>query len=480
MNVKYNYNDLRDKILACWVGKNIGGTVGAPFEGSRVMNDATGFTTPKGEPLPNDDLDLQLVWLFAMEQIGPHALTANILSDYWLSSVSAHCNEYGVAKGNIRMGLLPPITGEYCNEVWKNSNGAWIRSEIWACMTPGFPNVAVKYAIMDAIVDHGISEGTYAEMFTAALESLAFFETDIRTTIEKALTYIPADCRIAQSVRMVMGEYDKGTFWKDVRNMIVEQNKDLGWFQAPGNIGFLVLGLMYGEGDFKKSMLYAVNCGDDADCTAATCGAFLGIMGGMKAIPEDWREYIGDRIVTIAVDCDSLYTRPKTCTELTDRVLRLIPLVLKAHNVDADYVSGESEYKAEEALAVLQDVSKEFLTYSPYSFEWKGNPHTSAVVEYERAPIVRPGEDFKIKLRLQNYKRDARQLNLDVILPEGWTADYYRTAFLIQPNCTTDGKGTWEMTVHVGEKVEVVNKLYLSAWSMAHPMPMIIPITILG
>ena len=58
--VKLNKNTIQDKIHACWIGKNIGGTIGGPYEGRREILDIKGFTTKKGSPLPNDDLDLQL------------------------------------------------------------------------------------------------------------------------------------------------------------------------------------------------------------------------------------------------------------------------------------------------------------------------------------------------------------------------------------------------------------------------------------
>ena len=58
-----NKNEYLDKLHACWLGKNIGGTMGAPYEGTRKFLDIKGFATPGGEPMPNDDLDLQLVWL---------------------------------------------------------------------------------------------------------------------------------------------------------------------------------------------------------------------------------------------------------------------------------------------------------------------------------------------------------------------------------------------------------------------------------
>ena len=69
--IKLNKETLRDKIYACWIGKNIGGTMGTPYEGTRELLDIQGFSTPEGVVLPNDDLDLQLAWLLAMEEHGP-------------------------------------------------------------------------------------------------------------------------------------------------------------------------------------------------------------------------------------------------------------------------------------------------------------------------------------------------------------------------------------------------------------------------
>ena len=77
---KYNRAEMRDKIYACWMGKNIGGTLGTPYEGQQKINDIKGFATEPGEALVNDDLDLQLVWLHALEQCGPANINANMLT----------------------------------------------------------------------------------------------------------------------------------------------------------------------------------------------------------------------------------------------------------------------------------------------------------------------------------------------------------------------------------------------------------------
>ena len=45
--VKLNEADFRDKVYACWLGKNIGGTLGVPFEGKTEARDLTFYTNLK-------------------------------------------------------------------------------------------------------------------------------------------------------------------------------------------------------------------------------------------------------------------------------------------------------------------------------------------------------------------------------------------------------------------------------------------------
>ena len=318
---------LRDKIYACWLGKNIGGTLGTPYEGQRDMHDIQGFASKPGEPLPNDDLDLQLVWLRAVTEWGPDAINSKLLGEYWLTYIGPNWNEYGVCKANMRDGIQPPMTGEIDNEQWQDSNGAWIRTEVWACMYPAMPEKAIRLAFEDASVDHGFGEGTYAAIFVAAMESAAFVINDAEELLKIGLSKIPENCRVARSARIVIDAYHSGIDWRTCRNMVVEDSKDLGWFQAPANVAFVVLGLLYGKGDFKQSLIYAVDCGDDTDCTGATLGSLMGIMGGMKVIPDDWRAYIGDDIKSICIAAGhGLW--PKTCNELTDCIMDVLPITL--------------------------------------------------------------------------------------------------------------------------------------------------------
>jgi len=485
MKMKLNKKEYLDKVLGCWVGKNIGGTMGGPYEGKKEMLDIKGFSTPKGEPLPNDDLDLQLVWLQAVKEVGAKALNANKLADFWLSYIPPHWNEYGINKSNLEMGLLPPLSGEL-NNIWKHSNGAWIRSEIWACLAPGVPNIAVNYAIMDAMLDHGLAEGTYAEMFTAALESIAFFENDIRTLINKALEFIPEDCRIAKSIKIVLDGYDSKIPWQDVRSMIVKDSEDLGFFQAPANVAYVVLGLVYGEGDFKKSMIYSINCADDTDCTGGTCGAILGIMYGAEKIPADWKEYIGDKIATMSINGSYLPFIPQTCTELVEKVAETMPSVLYEHGINMEYTDGEADLGNVDLNIVLKDYNIPFKTHikdlfkrSPYSFEIP-EVHTKAIVEYDCAPIVKPNTDFDVTITLKNFRRNSYYYEFDLALPEGWTAEYDRTCHIHQRTQLDMGLAVWKMKIHVGERVDPVNRIPVMISPKNHACPLMVPIVLLG
>lgn len=328
--VYLNENEFRDRVYACWLGKNIGGTLGMPFEGDTNIHDITFYTSLKeGEPAANDDLDLQILWLKAMQENEAH-IDAFTLADYWLKYVPVNWNEYGIGKANMRSGLMPPVSGEFNNSRWKNSNGAWIRSEIWACLFPGNPEMAAKMAREDACIDHGAAEGTYAEIFTASIESAAFIESDRDSLISFGLSMIPPGCRVARAVKTAIKAKAEGKDWKEARMAVINDTKDMGWFQAPRNVAFTIIGWLYGENDFGKSICIAVNCGDDTDCTGATLGSIFGIIGGTKVIPENWRKPVGNKIATVAI---SGFEAPENLDLLTDSTVSMTKKVLAKFNL---------------------------------------------------------------------------------------------------------------------------------------------------
>ena len=490
--MKLNFEKYRDKVNACWIGKNIGGTMGGPYEGKREILDVKGFASEPGEPLPNDDLDLQLVWLHAMERVGAQALNASVLADYWEQLITPHWNEYGIGKANARRGLLPPLSGDYNNN-WKHSNGAWIRTEIWACLCPGDPIGAVKYAVEDAMVDHGTGEGTVAAAFVAAMQSAAFALDNIDDAIKIGLAAIPEDSRMAKSVKLVYECREKGMSPVEARNAVQQANADIGtgWFEAPSNVAYAIIGLLYGEGDFKKSMILAINCGDDTDCTAATVGATLGILGGMKAIPDDWREYIGDRIITVSIAMGIVGGRlPKTCTELTGRVVSLAPSVLKAQIYsDVHLCSCEDEVPENFVEKYLNNerLREPLARLVPNSIIVE-DLFMTVTVMYGDTPEIAPLEEKKLKIKFRNKAglecnfglSSPHNLTLRWLGCEGFTVIGRTAVSLIHKTSHHSGEVEIDVTVRAGETVAPVNRPVLEVVNEGKARITYVPVTLLG
>lgn len=308
----------REKVDACWLGKAIAGGIGAPYEGVPYPLELTEKDAYIDDS-PNDDLELQLLWLLYAEKYGLD-LKSEHLSDAWLNCIGYGPDEYGVAIWNLKRGLKPPYTGLVDN--WfVNGLGATIRAEIWACLFPGQPEAAGYFASQDASVDHH-NEGVWGEVYIAAAESIAFTTGNIRKALKDGLNYIPANSEITQVVKYIFDLYDRKTPYKELRALIVKSFGSHSFTDCIMNIGFMVAALLWGENDFIKTVLYAVNFGYDTDCTAASCGAFMGIALGKEAIPEYLRNNLCQEI-SVSSFIEKITEVPKTFSEFTKRVVAL-------------------------------------------------------------------------------------------------------------------------------------------------------------
>jgi ADP-ribosylglycohydrolase len=454
-----DFKTYKDKVAGCWAGKNIGGVLGAPFEGKRQINNVDFYVQDlSGGPPPNDDLDLQIVWLAAVERYGRN-VNASILGDYWLSYVIPNWVEYGAGKANLRAGLVPPLAG-FVDNTYKDSCGCFIRSEIWACLAPGHPELAARYAFEDAIVDHQ-GEGMYGEVFCAALQSAAFVESDPHRLIEIGLSYIPGESAVARCIKQArtchrekipLVEARKrihneapGTF--GIQGIKLSQIKQEGnegleigapGFDAPENIGITMAGWLYGEGDFGKALCMVVNCGEDTDCTAATLGALMGIVSGASKLPKKWTEPLDDRIVTMCIDKTSRgIWIPDTAMELAERIIRVMPSFLGQDLCDI-FAPGGMIIKCLEGEDLYCTTAKEYLPFinsgrvdetlpvaeltalSPYVVRYSF-PAFNIFVDYCDSVFFRSGEDRTIKVWATNSRTQRQQqwAKISLYAPKG-------------------------------------------------------------
>jgi len=476
------------------MGKNIGGTIGAPMEWIRQMNDVSFYTQDyNGEPLPNDDLDLQLLWLIAMEEKGID-IDASTLGEYWLLYITPHWVEYGNAKTNMRSGLMPPLSG-MINNPHQHSNGAWIRSEIWACIAPGHPAFAAKYAYEDAVVDHGNGEGTNAAMFCAALESAAFAESDTYKLIDIGLSYIPEDCGTAKAVKCVIDSYKSGKTWQEARHELYEKHRghywayfgisdeerakgfadgEIGW-DAPLNIGIIIIGWLYGKGDFGDSMCITVNCGEDTDCTAATLGSIFGIIHGFDAIPKKWIEPIGRGIQTMCLNHGELGTTPGSpgqiptnIDNLAERVEKIMKQVAARH-----FPHMELTENASTDLSGMKTDKPSMIPAPGPKFSF---PFYDIYVDYVNSPYIKSGEMKNVKIIIKNNYKINESINIKVYADKKWIVTPSKTGKIF-------AQGTTEVQLGFQHKKVIpggINRFVLEMTTDGKHSVMLVPIALLN
>lgn len=291
--MKIPFDTYYKKLVACFMGKSIGGTLGMPYEGEERLLELTYYDPVPTGMVANDDLDLQIVWL---EQVRRHGLPVNrrYLADAWDENLRCMCDEYGVAQRNIRQKLMPPASGAYDNNFYAGM-GAAIRTELWACLCPGDPALAAELAREDACVDH-VDDGVEAACFLAAVESAAFVEHDRDRLLRIGYGFIHPDGRLYHALSDTVHWWGETHDFVAVRQRILDRYYVQNWTDVSINLAFIVLGWLAGDGDFGKALCTAVNCGNDTDCTGATLGALLGILDP-DGIDEKWTRPIGNDLV---------------------------------------------------------------------------------------------------------------------------------------------------------------------------------------
>lgn len=384
-------DDYRRKVLGCWLGKSVGGTLGQPHEGKQQVLELTFYDPVPDGAIANDDLDLQLIWLDALRRVGP-TLDDRGLGDAWRKCHVYPFDEYGMALMNLYRQLDPPVSGQFANH-FGDCMGAPIRSEIWACIAPGAPGLAARFAYYDGCVDHS-GEGIWGEIFFAALESAAFVESDTNALLDAGLAAVPPECRTAGAVRLTRQLHADGLDWLAAREQILAEYGHVNFTDAPQNIAFTILGWLWGD-DAGDMMCKAVNCGYDTDCTGATLGSILGLIHGPEVFEQKWVEPVGDEVVVGwgVVNCDC----PQTLDELTDWTLAEAARVAEHFELPLT-IGDETDLTGYDlAAASTDDLLAERLAHHFWTLTYE-SPKGLATVDLGGPPALQPGEKRTVKV----------------------------------------------------------------------------------
>lgn len=220
----------------------------------------------------------------------------------WLNyqPVLAYFTAERVAYVNLINCIEPPATAIYKN-VCREWVGAQIRGDYFGYINPGEPEDAAKMAYNDASVSH-IKNGIYGELFEAAMVSIAAVTDSIDDIILGGIAQIPATSRLYEAVMEIYNGYKNGRTIDEVFELIhsrFDEHTEHGWTHVLPNAMIVTAALLYGEGDFGKSICTAVSMAFDTDSNAASVGSILGMRGGIDCISDEWKKPINGKIQTM-------------------------------------------------------------------------------------------------------------------------------------------------------------------------------------
>ncbi len=390
------WSTYRDRVYGCWLGKSVAGTLGAPYEGWKGEFDFTFDPRAVAIMAPNDDLDLQVLWLEVLERTGV-AISSDDLAEAFFAQCPYAPGEYACFKKNWARGIHPPYSGSFNNRYYINGMGCPIRSEIWACICPTQPDRAAAYAGLDGVLDHA-GDSVFFEQYFAAVEAEAFHCDDLPALLERNCRFLPTGSRARQLVDNTLAWSRQHADWREVRRWILRDYGHADCTNSYQNIGFTILALMHGGGDFIRTVMTALNCGFDTDCSCATAGAVLGTMLGAAELQR--RHGFPDTSFTLGVHCTR---RSNRLEDLADDTCR-VGLAVARHHRGLDLSDAPSD------LAPLPPPAA---------------PHPSIRVDYaEGIPVVGHGGSRRIDLTIANPSNRALDGRLSLHLPDAWTADW--------------------------------------------------------
>ncbi len=295
---------LEDKIRGGWAGQMIGVAFGAPTEfrwNGRIVEGPIAWEPGQvAGSINQDDLYVEMTFAEVLDRVGLDARSRDFGEMFRDSRYELwHAN--ASARRLLQNGLESPATGNPENNPHANDIDFQIESDFIGLMTPGLPREANRFAAeVGRVMNAG--DGLYGGMFFSGMYAAAFFESDPRKVVEEGLRSIPAESGYARIVRDVLSWSREQTDWKKTWQLIKDKwdRDDLcpeGALQdfnidARLNGAYVVLGLLYGGGDFSRTLDVATRAGQDSDCNPSSAAGILGTILGYSSIPDQWRSGI--------------------------------------------------------------------------------------------------------------------------------------------------------------------------------------------
>ena len=308
-----------EKMYFGFLGMVAGMRLGAPVENPwwtydrlrEYFGTITGYLREQKTHPADDDVNGPVVFLRALTDAGGLNFTEEQAGETWLNytrcgkgmfwwggeDVSTEHRAYM----NLRRGIRPPVSGsiEQNGLVAAEQIGGQIFVDTWGLICPGDPAKAARFARKMASVSHD-GEALHGAAFMAAAAAAAFKASSVEEVIDAALMELPSDCgyrRVVDSVRAFRAEHPDD--FRACRDYVERTFPNPGGYHILPNAGICITALLYGGGDFGRTIETAVMCGFDTDCNASSVGTILGVLTGN--VPARYRDPIRDTVILSGV-----------------------------------------------------------------------------------------------------------------------------------------------------------------------------------
>jgi hypothetical protein len=289
---------LLDKIRGGWAGQMIGVAYGAKTEfraQGKIGEWELPWTSDMIEnTLHQDDLYVEMTFAKVMDTTGLNA-TSEQYGDAFRTSKYHLWHANAAGRRALNQGIKAPLSGHPKYNLHANDIDFQIEADFIGLMCPGLPREMNRYADrVGHVMNYG--DGVYGGMFVGGMYSAAFFESDPRKIVEAGLACIPAKSQYGLLIADLLAwSAETPNDWRKVWQLVQDKwDKDdpcpsgaISAFNidAKLNGAYIAFGLLFGGGDFEKTMEISTRCGQDSDCNPSSAAGVLGVMVGFDKIP---------------------------------------------------------------------------------------------------------------------------------------------------------------------------------------------------
>ncbi len=256
-----------------------------------------------------DDIYVEMTFLRTLEEYGLDVSIRQAGIDFANSKYMLwHANK--AARDNLRAGIAPPWSSHPKFNSHADDIDYQIEADYAGLISPGMPQACIDLGnLFGRLMNYG--DGLYAGQFVSGMYAEAYFETDIDKIIQAGLACIPKESQYYECITDVIKWHQENLEdWQKTWELIeakYQDNPEYRKFSCSGtesdfnidakiNGAYIVMGLLYGEGNMDKTIVISTRCGQDSDCNPSNAAGILAASIGFKNLPDKFKSALENNV----------------------------------------------------------------------------------------------------------------------------------------------------------------------------------------